>query len=87
MFPDKLDGARVLYFTEKRYLGQIHYVNGEIADSLFYLAICAYETGEYYLFKCSDTFEVVQDSVWNSIEECMYVANSSYGNVTWMKMK
>jgi hypothetical protein len=51
------------------------------------LAICKYPTEreEYYLFSCDKNYEVVGDSLWNSIDECMRVASSSYGgNIIWI---
>ena len=89
MFPKELDKAKVLYYTPKDNYGYIYYENGEIADSVQYLAICKYqnEKQQYYLFRCDEKYEVVGDSVWNSIEECMGVANSSYeGKLIWLDM-
>lgn len=86
-FPKMLDNAKVLYYTPKDDYGKIYYTGGGVADEIGYLAICKYENDEeaYYLFRCDDRFEVVQDSVWKSIEECMSVAASSYQrNVTWI---
>lgn len=87
MFPEKLDNANVLYYTPKDNYGYIYYDNGEIADHINYLAICKYanQKEECYLFKCDENYEVVGDSLWSSIEECMKVANSSYGgNIIWI---
>lgn len=53
------------------------------ADSICYLAICRYETERYYLFSCDDQMDVVGDSLWSSVEECMEVARSSYGELSW----
>ena len=79
MFQNTLDNAKVLYYTD-----------GKVADYIKYLAICKYQNRkeEYYLFRCDENFEVVGDSVWNSIEECMEVANTSYnGNIIWIEVK
>lgn len=79
MFQNTLDNAKVLYYTD-----------GNVADYIKYLAICKYQNRkeEYYLFRCDENFEVVGDSVWNSIEECMGVANASYnGNIIWIEVK
>ena len=87
MFPKILDGAKVLYYTPKDSYGEIHYTTGEVAEYVNYLAICQYSSAkeEYYLFRCNEEFEVVGDSVWNSIDECMAVANSSYdGTILWI---
>lgn len=90
MFPEKLDGAKVLYYTPKDDYGNIYYSNGDIADSIHFLAICKYqnEKEEYYLFRCDENYEVVGDSVWNSADDCMKTANSSHGgNILWIKCK
>ena len=88
MFPKKLDGAEVLYYTAKGEFGTVYYATGEIFDYVKYLAICRYANAEneYYLFGCSDNYDVISDSVWNSIAECIRVANSSYGgNIFWIE--
>lgn len=88
MFPEELDGAKVLYYTPKDNYGYIYYSNGDIANNVKFLAICKYqnEKEEYYLFRCDENYEVVGDSVWNSIEECMNIANSSHGgNILWIE--
>ena len=90
MFPNTLDNAKVLYYTPKDDFGEIYYTDGKVADYIKYLAICKYQNRkeEYYLFRCDENFEVVEDSVWNSIEECMGVANASYnGNIIWIEVK
>ena len=90
MFPEILDNAKVLYYTPKDDYGKIYYINGEVADYIKYLAICKYLNGkeEYYLFRCDENFEVVGDSVWKSVDECMGVANSSYGgDIIWIEVK
>ena len=89
LFPKELDQAKVLFYTPKDNYGYIYYSNGEIAVHIQYLAICKYqsEKEEYYLFSCDENYEVQGDSVWNSIEECMGVANASHGgNIIWIEM-
>ncbi len=45
-----------------------------------------YANGEIYLFRCDGQYEVVGDSLWESIEICMGVANSSHGGeILWIK--
>lgn len=89
MFPTEIDGAKVLYYTPQDNYGAIKYPNGEIADYFRYLAICRYSNEEqYYLFRCNEEYEVVSDSVWDSIDECMKVAASSYReNIVWIHAK
>ena len=53
MFPRILDGAKVLYYTEKNDFGVVANVDGSDAEYICYLAVCQYpnDTG-YYLFLC-----------------------------------
>ena len=84
MFPMKLDGAMVLYYTSQDDYGTIQYPNGEIADQYYYLAICKYPKDDrYYLFCCDENYEVVSDTLHESIEECMVVASSYKKNIVW----
>ncbi len=60
MFPIKLDGAIVLYYTLQDDYGYSIFPNGEIADYYRYLAICKYSKDDkYYLFCCDENYEVV----------------------------
>ena len=87
VFPKELDGATVLFYTPKGNYGAMKYPNGEIAEHYRYLAVCKYmNSAEYYLFCCNEKYEVVSDSVWGSIDECMGVAASSYkNNIVWYR--
>lgn len=88
MFPANLDGAKVLYYTQNGNYGELKLLNGEIADKYSYLAICKYENDEdYYLFCCNENYEVVNDTVWESVEKCMSIASSSYKeNIEWVNI-
>lgn len=85
MFPTEIDGAKVLYYTPQDNYGAIKYPNGEVADYFRYLAICRYSNdARYYLFCCNESYELASDSVWDSLDECMNVAASSYKeNIVW----
>lgn len=88
MFPDKLDNAKVLYYTPKGDYGAMYYDTGEVAAYFEYLAICKYENdrGGYYLFYCNADKEVETDMLWNSVEECMSSAEVKYGGeIVWNK--
>ncbi|MBQ4282936.1 MAG: hypothetical protein IJB96_03300 [Lachnospira sp.] len=87
MFPDVLDGAKVLYFTPKDDYGVMYDTLGNVVAHFKYLSICKYDNSEgYYLFDCDENYEVVSDSVWESIEMCMSVARSSYGeSLLWIE--
>ena len=86
MFPNELDGAKVLYYTPQDDYGLIKFTNGEIAEYFRYLAICKYSKDEnYYLFCCNEKYEVVSDWLETSIEECMAAASSYKENIVWNK--
>lgn len=88
MFPKELDGAKVLFYSQRDEYGAIKYPNGEIADCYRYLAICQYANAtQCYLFCCNEEYEVVCDSVWSDVETCMKVAAASYEcNAIWHKV-
>lgn len=68
----------------EKYIG----IMGEIAHYVKYLAICVYpnKNNEFYLFCCDEQYDVVGDSLWDSIEMCMAVANTSHGGqIIWIK--
>lgn len=87
MFPEELDGAKVLYFTPEGNYGVMHYAAGGVAAYFKYLAICKYDDSDgYYLFCCNGNKEVETDSLWDSVNECMGVADCSYGGkILWVK--
>ena len=86
MFPIKLDGAIVLYYTSQDDYGYSIFPNGEIADHYRYLAICKYTNDDkYYLFCCDENYEVVSDALYNSVEECMVIASQYKENIVWNK--
>ena len=87
-FPKALDDARVLYFTAKSSYGTVCYTSGETAHQICYLAICKYENdNNYCLFGCDENYNVLSDSSWCSVEECMKVACCSYDRViSWISV-
>ena len=86
MFPIKLDGAIVLYYTLQDDYGYSIFPNGKIADYYHYLAICKYSKDDkYYLFCCDENYEVVSDTLHDSIEECMVIASQYKDNIVWNK--
>ncbi len=87
MFPKTLDDADVLYYTPKGDFGMIYYTAGEEFDAIAYLAVCKYPNtqNEYYLFQVNERFEVIGDSPWSSIDECMRVASASHSDdIVWI---
>ena len=87
-FPKVLDNACVLYYTQQDYYGTVRYTTGENADYIRYLVICKYEKdAQYYLFGCNAEYEVVSDSPWESVEQCMLIAENSYDrDISWIAM-
>lgn len=87
-FPTMLDNASVLYYTPENCYGEVYYTTGELAENIRYLAICKYEDdASFYLFGCNADYEVVSDSPWMSVEECMRIAKNSYDCViSWIAM-
>lgn len=86
MFPNELDGAKVLFYTEKEDFGTVNYPNGEICDYITYLAICTYPNAskDYYLFYCDDKYEVITDNLFNSLEDCKKCAEVRKKDIFWI---
>ena len=90
MFPKTLDGAEVIYYTEKNNFGSRYYTTGEIYDQVCYLAICKYPntSNEFYLFECNDSFEVISDTLEETILACVKSASDIFGNdVSWIEFR
>lgn len=85
-FPKELDGAKVLYYTDRGVFEPVHYPGGAIAHNVAYLAICKYENDEdYYIFHCDESLDVVADDCFQSIEECLrYIEKNE---LVWRKQK
>lgn len=85
-FPKELDGAKVLYFTERGVFEPVYYPGGAVAHNVVYLAICQYDNDEsYYLFHCDENLEVVADDEWWDIE--LFKKYMPGYNVEWLKHK
>ena len=85
-FPKELDGAKVLYFTEKGNFKPVCYPGGAVAHNVFYLALSKYDNDDsYYLFHLDENLEVVADDCWDSIEFFKKYMNSY--DVKWHKTK
>ena len=88
MFPNKLDGATVLYYTSQGDYGYSIFPDGSVADRYRYLAICKYSNDDkHYLFCCDENYEVVSDMLYDSIDECMTTALQYKENIVWNKMQ
>ena len=83
MFPDQLDGANVLLYTDRGSYGAVADSGGGEGWPVVYLAVCAYPgDGGVYLFLCGDGYEVITDSLYTSVEECLSARGQG---VTWRK--
>lgn len=70
-FPNELDGAKVLYYTERATFEPVYFPGGEIAHNVSYLAICKYDNDdEYYIFHCDESLDVVADDCFHDVEIC-----------------
>ena len=88
MFPDKLDNANVIFYTEKGDYGTVDYTDGRIYQHVKYLEICFYSNDSgYYLFLCNDEYDVIQDDLCDSIEQCKQLAHCRKKDIIWKEIK
>ena len=89
MFPDILDGAKVLFYSEKDNYGEIQSSDKSYDNVYCYLAICKYSNDkQYYLFCCNENYEVVNDWLCDSVAECKRGAAMAYKNdIVWYQIK
>ena len=89
MFPDYLDGARVLEYTDRGHYGYIiEYDENYVPHhkEQYYLAIARYDNDDrFYLFGCDDHYEVMSDSLCDSPEECKSIHCYVPENTVWHK--
>lgn len=85
MFLERLDGARIQYFAPEGEYGRMHYETGGIGADFKYLAICQYHGSDKFCLFCGNARkEVETDSLWDSMEACMSVAECFWGKtVLW----
>ena len=74
MFPDYLDGAKVLEYTDSGHFGFMtdYDEDGNPIDAeICYLAVCRYIGNDaYYLFSCDRSYNVMGDGRFDSIDVC-----------------
>ena len=73
MFPDYLDGAKVLEYTGKGHFGfftDYDENNDPVEKEICYFAICRYEGGGFYVFSCDSRFDVLTDSCLDTVKQC-----------------
>jgi hypothetical protein len=86
--PPTLDGAEVLYWAWSGNMPFFIMPDGEQGIPIFGLAICQYAaSGSVYRFSCTKTWEVEQDSAWESdVEAALRATSTQYDNaaIMWM---
>ena len=87
MFPDYLDGAKVIEYTEQSSFAlTVDPWDNENPDSekeVCYIAVSQYEGSEQFnLFWCDTEFNVLQDRLCDSIDECK---NNCRTDIVWTK--
>ena len=89
MFPDYLDGAKVLEYTDKGHFGFITDYNEDntpVEKEICYLAVCRYVNDEaYYLFSCDRECAVIGDACFHTLEICKTCHPDSEGAVWHQK--
>ena len=84
LFPSELDGAEVMYHTDKGNYEIIRYETGKAFDTVCYYAIAKYRGDDsYYLFGCNEKFEVISDFPFGSIEECKRACEIPARSLSW----
>lgn len=89
MFPDYLDGAKVIEYTQR---GSFAVTidpwddkHPEIEKEICYVAICQYEGSDRFnVFWCDENCRVLQDWLQNSIAECKQIHKET-ANAIWHK--
>ena len=80
----ELDGAKIIKYTS----GEFGYTEDDNGEKTFIkaLAICSYDDNEYYLFACDENFNVIGDTIHESIDEAMIFALKYYqkNDINWM---
>ena len=89
MFPDYLDGAKVLEYTQRGNFAVTvdpwDDVNPGTAKEICYVAICQFEgSNSFNVFWCDEDYHVLQDWLWDSIAECKQIHKETV-NAVWFK--
>jgi hypothetical protein len=87
MFPEELDGAKVLHFTGKADFGVLE-EEGQRDRTISYLAI-AQKSGDpaYYLILCDAAYAVIADHRFPAVEWCKTMAEMRYPDIVWNEME
>ncbi len=83
MFPEELDGAKVLHFTDKADFGPLE-EEGKSDRAISYLAI-AQKPGDpaCYLMLCDAAYAVIADHCFPAVEWCKTMAEMRYPDIVW----
>lgn len=74
----EIDGAKVIKYSKNKDFGFVEFENGE-NKIINVLAICSYkQKEEYYLFACDNQFNVLGDTLHNTIDEAMKFGKEYY---------
>lgn len=85
-FPKALNGAKVLYYTDRGIFEPVYHAGGAIAHNVCYLAICKHENDEdYYIFHCDESMDVVADNCFHSLDVCKRYIDQY--DIVWRKQK
>lgn len=86
MFPKELNGADVLFYTDKADYGELE-EEGKDAWAIAYLAI-AKKPGDpaCYLMLCDADYGVIADHSFPAVEWCKTMAGMRYPDIVWHEM-
>ena len=83
MFPKELDGARVLFYTDKADYGELE-EEGKDACAISYLAIAEMaESPAFCLMLCDADYRVIADHSFPHIEWCKTMVGMRYPDIVW----
>ena len=86
MFPKELNGADVLFYTDKADYGELE-EEGKDARAIACLAIAKNpEDPAYYLMLCDADYGVIADHSFPAVEWCKTMAGMRYPDIVWHEM-
>ena len=84
MFPQEIDGAKVLFYTDKTDFGIVADADGKEEKAISYLAIAQKkEDPAYYLMLCDADFALITDHAFPAMEWCKTMAGIRYPDIVW----
>ena len=82
--PDFIDGARVIKWawSGQEPFGYVGNTIDQESEKIYGLAICQYEAGSnVYQFSCDKNWNVVQDGLYDTVENAIKLLPDQYKNV------